>query len=84
LDFCACSRVLPVKANTEIEMTGKPKLTPLAILIVAALGLSACAEIVGAGAGAAVGNQFGKGEGNTAATIGGAAAGAALGHVLSN
>lgn len=46
------------------------------------LGLGACAETVGAGAGALAGNQFGKGSGKTAATIGGAVGGAIIGHEI--
>ena len=61
-------------------MSNRLSKTTMALLVVLPLALSACAETLGAGAGAAVGNQFGKGSGNTAATIGGAAAGAAIGH----
>jgi uncharacterized protein YcfJ len=48
----------------------------LAVLILAPLALGACAETVGAYAG----NQFGKGDGKTAATVGGAA----IGHAIAN
>jgi uncharacterized protein YcfJ len=54
--------------------------------LVAVLGivflLSACGTLVGAGAGGYVGNQFGKGEGKTAATVGGVVAGGLIGHAL--
>ncbi|HIJ62857.1 MAG TPA: glycine zipper 2TM domain-containing protein [Rhodospirillaceae bacterium] len=55
----------------------------LAILaFVTLVGLAACAETVGAGAGALAGNQFGHGSGKTAATVGGAVGGALLGHEI--
>ena len=56
----------------------------IAVMILAPLVLGACAETVGAGAGAYGGNQFGKGSGKTAATIGGAVGGAVIGHELAN
>jgi uncharacterized protein YcfJ len=56
----------------------------IAILIIAPLALGACAETVGAGAGAYTGNQFGKGSGKTAATVGGAVGGALIGHEIAN
>lgn len=46
------------------------------------LFLGACGTLVGAGAGAYAGNQFGHGSGKTAATIGGAAIGGLIGHAL--
>lgn len=58
------------------------KRVALAGLVVLPLGLAACAETIGAGAGAYAGNQFGKGEGKTAATAAGAVGGALLGHEL--
>lgn len=56
----------------------------LSLALVAPLLLSACAETVGAGAGALAGNQFGHGSGKTAATVGGAVGGAFIGHELAN
>jgi uncharacterized protein YcfJ len=56
----------------------------IAALILAPLALGACAETVGAGAGAYAGNQFGHGSGKTAATVGGAVGGALLGHAIAN
>jgi len=53
-----------------------------AVAVLLPLGLCACAETIGAGAGAYAGNQFGKGSGKTAATIGGALGGAFIGHEL--
>jgi osmotically inducible lipoprotein OsmB len=55
-----------------------------ALTCVMLLGLAACAETVGAGAGGLVGNQFGHGSGKTAATVGGAVGGAVIGHELVN
>ena len=46
------------------------------------LMLSGCGTLLGAGAGGLVGNQFGKGSGKTAATLGGIAAGGYLGSKL--
>ena len=54
----------------------------LACLLILGLALAGCAETVGAGAGALAGNQFGKGSGKTAATIGGGVAGAVIGHEI--
>lgn len=54
----------------------------IAIMIIAPLALGACAETVGAGAGAYAGNQFGHGSGKTAATVGGAVGGALIGHEI--
>ncbi|MEO5373174.1 MAG: glycine zipper 2TM domain-containing protein [Alphaproteobacteria bacterium] len=51
--------------------------------LVVSLFVVGCAETLGAGAGAVVGNQFGQGSGKTAATIGGAVGGAIIGHELS-
>jgi uncharacterized protein YcfJ len=67
----------------------KPSVRPLkrlviAVMILAPLALGACAETVGAGAGAYTGNQFGHGSGKTAATIGGAVGGALIGHEIAN
>lgn len=56
----------------------------IAVMVLAPLVLGACAETVGAGAGAYTGNQFGKGSGKTAATIGGAVGGAVIGHEIAN
>jgi hypothetical protein len=56
----------------------------VALVVLAPLGLGACAETIGAGAGAYAGNQFGKGSGKTAATVGGALGGAFLGHELTH
>jgi uncharacterized protein YcfJ len=56
----------------------------IAVMVLAPLALGACAETVGAGAGAYAGNQFGHGSGKTAATIGGAVGGAAIGHAVAN
>lgn len=50
------------------------------ILIIAAL--AGCGTLVGAGAGGYAGSQFGKGSGNTAATVGGIVGGGMLGHAL--
>jgi osmotically inducible lipoprotein OsmB len=61
-----------MRADLRKLMLGAALLLPLA--------LGACAETVGAGAGAYAGNQFGHGSGKTAATIGGAVGGAAIGH----
>ena len=44
--------------------------------------LGACGTLVGAGAGAYGGNQFGHGSGKAAATAGGAVAGGLLGHAI--
>jgi surface antigen len=54
----------------------------VALTIILPLGLSACAETLGAGGGAYAGNQFGKGSGKTAATVGGAIGGAIIGHEI--
>ena len=54
----------------------------LALTVLAPLALGACAETVGAGAGAYAGNQFGHGSGKTAATVGGAVGGAMVGHAI--
>jgi uncharacterized protein YcfJ len=67
----------------------KPSVRPLkrlaiAVMVLAPLALGACAETVGAGAGAYTGNQFGKGSGKTAATVGGAVGGALIGHEIAN
>ncbi len=48
------------------------------------LGLAACAETVGAGAGAYAGNQIGEGSGKTAATAAGALGGAVIGHEIAH
>jgi uncharacterized protein YcfJ len=53
-------------------------LTVLALTVM----LSGCGTLLGAGAGGLVGNQFGKGSGKTAATLGGIAAGGYLGSKL--
>jgi len=53
-------------------------------LMLLPLGLAACAETVGAGAGALAGNQFGKGSGKTAATAAGALGGAVIGHEIAH
>jgi uncharacterized protein YcfJ len=58
------------------------KRAAVALVVLAPLTLGACAETIGAGAGAYAGNQFGKGSGKTAATIGGALGGAFLGHEI--
>ena len=64
-------------------LSGRTKRAVLVSLaFVLPLGLGACAETVGAGAGAYAGNQFGHGSGKTAATVGGAVAGAAVGHAV--
>jgi outer membrane lipoprotein SlyB len=47
-----------------------------------ALTLAGCGTLVGAGAGGYVGNQFGKGNGKTAATAAGVVGGGLLGHAL--
>lgn len=60
------------------------KRAAVAGLMILPLGLAACAETVGAGAGALAGNQFGKGSGKTAATVGGAVGGAIIGHELTH
>ncbi|MDE1174701.1 MAG: glycine zipper 2TM domain-containing protein [Parvibaculaceae bacterium] len=54
----------------------------VSMLMIAPLGLASCGTVVGAGAGGLVGNQFGKGNGKTAATIGGAVVGGVLGHAV--
>jgi len=46
------------------------------------LALVACGTLVGAGARAYAGNQFGKGSGKAAATVGGAVADGVLGHAV--
>jgi outer membrane lipoprotein SlyB len=46
------------------------------------LMLSGCGTLVGAGAGGYVGNQFGSGNGKTAATAAGVVGGGLLGHAL--
>jgi uncharacterized protein YcfJ len=66
------------------QSTSLLKRAAVALVVLAPLGLGACAETVGAGAGAYAGNQFGKGSGKTAATIGGALGGAYLGHELAH
>lgn len=53
-------------------------------LMLLPLGLAACAETVGAGAGGLAGNQFGKGSGKTAATAAGAVGGAIIGHEIAH
>jgi outer membrane lipoprotein SlyB len=53
----------------------------LAVLAVI-FSLGGCGTMVGAGAGGLAGNQFGKGTGKTAATIGGVVGGGLLGHAL--
>ena len=58
------------------------KRAAVALVVLAPLFLGACAELVGAGAGAYAGNQFGKGSGKTAATVGGAVGGAFIAHEL--
>jgi osmotically inducible lipoprotein OsmB len=58
------------------------KLAAAALAVLIPIGLSGCAEMLGAGAGAYAGNQFGKGSGKTAATAGGAVGGAVIGHEL--
>jgi outer membrane lipoprotein SlyB len=54
--------------------------------ILATLGLimmlAGCGTLVGAGAGGYAGNQFGKGDGKTAATAAGVVGGGLLGHAL--
>lgn len=63
--------------------TGQPTVAGIALVAcLTALLLTACAETVGAGAGALAGNQFGHGSGKTAATVGGAVGGALLGHEI--
>jgi outer membrane lipoprotein SlyB len=52
------------------------------VLLAAPAGLTACGTLVGAGVGGVAGNQIGKGNGKTAATIGGAAVGAVAGHAI--
>lgn len=56
----------------------------IVVLMLLPLGLSACAETVGAGAGALAGNQVGKGSGKTAATVAGAVGGAIIGHEIAH
>ncbi|GIL38083.1 glycine zipper 2TM domain-containing protein [Roseiterribacter gracilis] len=58
------------------------RIAALAAIVALPLTLAACAETIGAGAGAYAGNQFGKGEGKTAATVAGGVGGALLGHEL--
>jgi uncharacterized protein YcfJ len=54
--------------------------------LLAAIGmlllLGACGTAVGAAGGGLVGNQFGHGEGKTAATVAGVVGGGLLGHAL--
>jgi uncharacterized protein YcfJ len=67
------------------KQSGRPlRKLAIAVMMIAPLALGACAETLGAGAGAYTGNQFGKGSGKTAATIGGAIGGAVIGHEIAN
>jgi len=58
------------------------KRTAIALVVLAPLALGACAETVGAGAGAYAGNQFGKGKGKWATTAAGALLGGGAGGYL--
>ena len=70
-------------SSTDKTFSGRCKRAALVTFAFALpIGLGACAETVGAGAGAYAGNQFGHGSGKTAATVGGAVAGAAVGHAV--
>jgi uncharacterized protein YcfJ len=66
-----------MRTNTNFR-----RVAALAAIVALPLTLAACAETVGAGAGAYAGNQFGKGEGKTAATVAGGVGGAMVGHEL--
>jgi outer membrane lipoprotein SlyB len=65
----------------QMEQYAEAKLRFLSVIGLVML-LSGCGTLVGAGAGGLVGNQFGKGSGKTAATLGGIAAGGYLGSKL--
>jgi len=68
---------------TRNLMTARMARLGLALVLLAApAGLTACGTLVGAGVGGVAGNQIGKGNGKTAATIGGAAVGAVAGHAI--
>lgn len=73
---------------TEIHTTASATLArggtrrSVALSVIVMLALAGCGTLVGAGAGGLAGNQFGKGSGKTAATIGGVAGGALIGHAI--
>ena len=58
------------------------KIAMAGALILAPMSLAGCGAVGGGAAGGVVGNQFGKGDGKTAATIGGVAAGALIGNAV--
>jgi outer membrane lipoprotein SlyB len=58
------------------------KYAVIGLLTLSPVGLAGCGTLVGAGVGGVAGNQIGKGNGKTAATIGGAAVGAVAGHAI--
>jgi hypothetical protein len=80
-NFCKGRHMLSNMRPQPIS-TNLFKRAAVALVILAPLALGACAETLGAGAGAYAGNQFGKGSGKTAATVGGALGGAFLGHEI--